>query len=315
MANEQSQQARRIGVFVLGGLMLLVFGIIIFGSFNFSSRTEKYVLYFQGSLKGLDIGSPVSFRGVKIGQVIDIVMEIDREKRKVYTPVYVEIDTNKFQMTGKEAEGIDFSGEKPFHTMIEKGLRAQLSNLSLITGQMYIELEFRPLAPSYVMEGVTSRYPVIPTILSPLDRVQATLDTVLESIQKLELQQLANTTAGTLETIHAASLEFYEVMRKVNQRIDPILANVDASSAEGKQVLKDASAALVALNKAAEDARKLFGRVDKQVEVVSPALNRSTENARVAFDEVGTAMRALRQLAEFLERNPDALLTGKQNRR
>lgn len=314
MADKQKRSATLIGTFVVGGIILFLAGLMAFSSANLFSRREEYVMYFTGSLKGLDIGSPVSFRGVQIGHVKNIVMEIDRERRHVLTPVYVEIDHERFR-AGGITDSISMLAEPPIRRMVENGLRAQLQNLSLITGQMYIELEFRPNFPLTASDGRERAPNEIPTIPSQFDRVQATLESALESFRRLELQKLADTAVGTLETTHAAAYEFYAVMHKINQRLDPILANVDGASEESRKSMAELQRTLKELNTAANKAARMFDSVDKQVAAVSPSVGKGAENARTAFDEVAAAMRALRQLAEYLERNPDALLTGKQQDR
>lgn len=311
MPEKKKRSAKLIGAFVLGGLVLFLAGLVIFSSSSLFSQRMKFVMYFDGSLKGLDAGSPVLFRGVQIGHVDNIVMEIDRENKRVLTPVYVVIDPERFKQKGK----VSLLSEPPIRGMIERGLRAQLQTQSLITGQMNIELEFRPSFPARYMKETDGGIEEIPTIPSQFDRVQGALESALESLRKLELQKLADTTTGTMETAHAAAYEFYSLMRKLNERIDPILQNVDGSSEESLKALVELQKTLKEVNKAAENASTMFGSIDREVAAMSPNINKGANNARTAFDELSSAMRALRQLAEYLERNPDALLTGKQDRR
>lgn len=314
MTDKKKRSATLIGTFVVGGLVLFLLGLVAFSSSSIFSRKQEFVMYFDSSLKGLDIGSAVSFRGVQIGQVKNIVMEIDRNRRRVLTPVYVEIDHDRFRMGGL-ADQIGLLSEPPIKKMVENGLRAQLQSQSLITGQMYIELEFRPSFPPRMREEADSGVDEIPTIPSQLDRVQGALETMLESFRKLELQKLADTTVSTLETTHSAAYEFYEVMRKINARIDPILDNVDGASAESRVALVELQETLKELNTAVAKASAMFATIDGEAAILAPNLNKGADNARTAFEEVAAAMRAMRELAEYLERNPDALLTGKQQRR
>lgn len=314
MADKQKRSTTLIGTFVVGGLILFLAGLVAFSSSSLFSRKQEFVMYFDSSLKGLSVGSPVSFRGVQIGQVKNIVMEVDRDRRRVLTPVYVEIDHDKFRLPGFTGQ-ISLLSEPPIKSMIKHGLRAQMQSQSLITGQKYIELEFRPSFQPQLHHDRDRGVDEIPTIPSQFDQVQATLETVLESVRKLELQKLADSSVATLKTTHAAAYEFYEVMHKINQRIDPILANVDGASAESRVALAELQKTLKDLNTAVDKASKMFGSIDREVAAVSPSINKGADNARVAFDEVAAAMRALKELAEYLERNPDALLTGKQQNR
>lgn len=300
---------RTIGAFVLGGIVLFFAGIITFSASQFFSRHLEYVMYFDGTLKGLDVGSPVSFRGVQVGQVTNIVMEIARDRRAISTPVFVEIDPSRFKVDG----GISLLAEPPIKRMVEAGLRAQLQNQSLITGQMYIELEYHPNTVPEFKAGEGSKVDEIPTIPSPLDQVQDTLKGVLEKVRTLELEKLVETAGDTLKITHATLGELLALTQKVNARIDPILANVDATAGEGQATLKQLQATLKELNRTIEQAGKVFTSVDKEVTTLSPTVAKGADNARTAFDEISAAMRSLRELTEYLERNPDALLTGKQN--
>lgn len=300
---------RVVGGFVVGGVVLLVAGLITFSSTALFSNKQEYVMYFNGSLNGLDVGSPVSFRGVNIGRVTSIIMELDRDRKQISTPVYVEIEPDKFKVDS----GISLLAEPPIKRMVEGGLRAQLQKQSLITGQMYIELEFHRNTVPEFKAGESAKVDEIPTIPSPLDQVQDTLKDVLDKVRKLELDKLVVTASDTLVVTHAAVKELLEVTQKVNARMDPIMDNIDSTSAEGRNTLKELQVTLKELNKTVDNAGKMFNSIDKEVNTLSPTVHSTASNAKGAFQEVTSAMRAMRELAEYLERNPDALLTGKQN--
>lgn len=305
---------RMIGLFVVGGILLFLGGIIVFTTADFFSRRLEYVLYFDSSLNGLDIGSPVSFRGVNIGQVKNIVMEIEPSRKRVLTPVTVEIEQGRFKVSSF-SDQISLLAETPIKRMIDQGLRAQLQTKSWITGQMYIELEFHPSFPATLKAPKDSGYDEIPTIPSQLDQVQATLRDVLESVRKLDLQGLANKGVKTLETAHAAVYEIYDVTHKINQKIDPILAQVDGTTAAGQAALEQTQKTLKQLDTTIREANAMFVNINHEVSAISPGLTKGVSSAGTAFTEGAAAMRALKELAEFLERRPDALLTGKQDRR
>lgn len=310
-ANPRSKpNARTIGLFVIAGICLFFAGIIAFSKADLFSRKQKYVMYFGGSLKGLDVGSPVSFRGVSIGRVINIVMELDRDKGRITTPVYVEIEPDKFKVD----DGLSLLAEPPIKKMVESGLRAQLKNQSLITGQMYIELEFHRNSPPEFKAGEKSSIDEIPTIPSPLDQVQDTLKTVLEKVRTLELEKLVTTASDTMTVTHQAIKELLEVTQKVNSRIDPIMDNIDATSGAGHETLKELQVTLRELNQTVDRAGKMFASIDREVNTLSPTMHKAADNSRNAFEEITFAMRAMRELADYLQRNPDAILTGKQNR-
>src|SRR5512135_58843 len=111
-----------IGAFVLGAVVLIVAGVVVFGGGKFFKKTIKYVMYFDGSVKGLQVGAPVTFRGVKIGQVTNIVLRFNPEKMSVLIPVYVEIDPEIFQTQFK----VKPKPYQYYRTLLDKGLKARL---------------------------------------------------------------------------------------------------------------------------------------------------------------------------------------------
>ena len=140
-----SKQASKtlIGAFVLGALVLVVAGVVVFGSGTFFRKVYKNVMFFEGSVKGLQIGAPVVFRGVQIGHVTDIVLKVNAKNLTAFVPVYTEIYPQKIMPIG---ENLSYDS-RYLQTLIEKGLRAQLQLQSFVTGQLMVNLDFYPNTP------------------------------------------------------------------------------------------------------------------------------------------------------------------------
>ena len=128
-----------IGAFVLAALALAIAGVALFGTGKLFVPQKKYVMYFDGSVKGLSVGAPVVFRGVRIGSVTDISLQEDIEEMTVRIPVVAQINLNKFRMTGEGGEGSD-----NLRDLIDRGLRAQLQYQSIVTGQRMVGFDFYP---------------------------------------------------------------------------------------------------------------------------------------------------------------------------
>ncbi len=125
---KQERTYMMIGVFVFGALVISLFGGIYFYHYFLHGRVENYVMFFNGSLNGLDTNSPVTYRGVKIGEVRHIELTI--EKSNVTIPVYVEFFVEKsFVPKGN-----------PIHILIQKGYVATISSPNLLTGKSGIKL-------------------------------------------------------------------------------------------------------------------------------------------------------------------------------
>ena len=157
-----------IGGFVLGAIALVIIGLLAFGSGQYFAPKGRAVLYFAGSLAGLDVGSPVTFRGVKVGTVTKIVIQYDTREQKLRIPVFIEINPEKFQIiTGKRSE-------TDIKELVQRGLRAQLQVQSLVTGQTSVDFDFYPDTPIHLVAVETAEME-LPTIPSNIDMLKANL--------------------------------------------------------------------------------------------------------------------------------------------
>jgi paraquat-inducible protein B len=148
---------KMIGLFTVGALVLLLIAIVVLGSGELFKRTNKFVLYFDGSVKGLAVGAPVMFRGVSIGMVKDISLIYDAKAGTIMLPVVVEIEQGRIK--GAPSFG-DWGGDKK---LIKLGLRGELVVQSFLTGQLMISFDFYPDKPA-VMRGIITGYPELPTL-------------------------------------------------------------------------------------------------------------------------------------------------------
>ena len=134
-----------IGAFVVGGIVLFVVGFILVGAGSFSRLKPNAIGYFQDSVSGLDIGAPVKFRGVTIGKVSQVLLRTANQSPTDYSvPVVMEFTPDLLTRRGLDQALLDKSG---LRTSIEKGLRAKLQPQSIITGVLYIELDYLPDTP------------------------------------------------------------------------------------------------------------------------------------------------------------------------
>ena len=150
-----------VGSFVLGGMLLAVLGIAYFGKGTFLEKTNQYVLFFDGSLNGLHIGAPVLARGVKIGEVTNIVVRYHDVGNRIDTPVYIKTHPERVERHG----GIGPPTVATMQLLIQRGLRAQLHTQSFVTGMLAVQLDFFPDTEPRFKAG-DHRFPEIPTVPS-----------------------------------------------------------------------------------------------------------------------------------------------------
>ena len=247
-----SKQANKtvIGIFVVVAIALVVAAVLILGSGKFFKQTLKAVCYFEGSVGGLNIGAPVVFRGVRIGSVTDVILNIESSKLIFTIPVYIEIEPDKFTVIGPRPKK---PGEH-LKTFIERGLRASLEMQSIVTGQMQVGLDLKPDKPAKFSEfrydTTTQEIPTVPTPMQELTK----------KIEKIPIDEIFEKLSSTLGEINklVSSPEIPEAIRSVNQALGDVrklVKNVDG------QVGPLASN----LNETVQDVRKLVQTVDNRI--------------------------------------------------
>ena len=275
-----------------------------FGSIGEAKYVRKvpFLLHFDGSVRGLSIGAPVELKGIKIGIVTDIAMELDPKTLNFEVPVAIEIQPDRM-LTPDVLEALDqINAEEPYSVgrlLVENhGMRAQLQTGSLLTGQLFVDLDFYPELPKTTLV-MTGKYPEIPTVPSTLDEFRRTATSVLEELRKLPLDKIAH---ELLETL------------KGTKRL--------ANSPSLTQAVESLSATL-------EDVQKLTYDVDQTVQSLATSTEKTLAAAREALEiadpnsptavnltntleELAAAARSIRVLADYLEQHPESLVHGKE---
>jgi paraquat-inducible protein B len=307
-----------IGVFVLGALVLAVIALVIFGSGKFFERRITYVMYFDGSVKGLNIGSPVVFRGVKIGSVKDIELKADMKDFKLVIPVYVQVEPQKVTiMQGAPAHG------QYIEELVKKGLRAQLEMQSIVTGQLMINVDFYPDKPARFI-GLDTKYPEIPTVPSPLDEMLKTaqelplkelFDRLLKSIAGIEKIANSPQMTASLDSLSESLKEARKILTKVDQEIGPMMASLKETSSSFKAIADKSEGVPASVEKTLATAQDALKQAEKTfISVQNLASNNSVLVYQVdnALEEVSRASRSVRSLSDYLYRHPESLISGKK---
>ena len=191
-----------IGLFVLGAILLAVIGVIVFGSGQFFKRTETFVMYFPGSVNGLSIGAPVKFKGVDIGQVSDIKLILEREDvqdPQLAIPVYVKTDPSKISVDGQRLEMA--SGEN-LRRLIERGLRAQLQAQSLVTGLLFVQVDFFPDTPIVYVLPQPSDPMEIPTIPTALEQASTVAKEIINELREVKFGPMVQNASEALASLN-----------------------------------------------------------------------------------------------------------------
>ncbi len=313
-----------LGGFILGALVLAVAAILFFGSSRLFSQTSPFVVYFNGSLAGLDVGAPVTFRGVRIGSVQRIALRFSPDTLAARVPVFLELDADRVSVEG--------AGPRPAKIdvprLVEAGLRAQLVPESLITGQLRVDLDFRPGTPAQLVSTVRD-VPEIPAVQSELDQLR-------NQLTGLPLHELVETARQTLSSVNQLSqhldARLEPLAGSAQHTMDAATETLHTTSDSVRRVQADASATLQQFDALATDARRqLDGRGDELARTLAAAERtaRQAETLLVSLNslaaprsqfrgdleatmrDLAASASSLRTFAHAVERDPSALLTGR----
>jgi paraquat-inducible protein B len=303
-----------IGAFVVGAVALAVAGLFIFSSGKLFKDTRTFVLYFDGSLKGLDVGAPVNFKGIKIGSVSDIKVQLESEDfTDIRIPVLVEIETDmikestalmkaqNYKTWRQRRDEMQRAGQV-IKYMIDRGLKAQLISQSMVTGKLMIQLDFNPDKPARFV-GTDGEHVEIPTIPSRLDEIAKAIEEVpfKELIAKATL-----TIEGIERLVNAPELKDTVVtLRDTIQDLRNLIKNLDGGvgslTSNVESTLKKTSEALV-------QATNTLTAVQGELKDTTPVIRYELSNS---LKELADAARSLNALTDYLQRNPESLLRGK----
>jgi len=315
-----------IGIFVVSALALIVTGVLIFGSGDLLKERYKFVLFFQDSVKGLNVGAPVVFLGVKIGEVKDISVIQDPLKSSFYIQVIIELTSGKIkQSITKELGGVKETYEY-CNTLIKQGLRAELGLQSVVTGQLQIELGFHPGEKAILLGGY-DRCQEIPTMPSRFEKLTNTLE-------NLPIEEIVNKVSSSLDRIDALlnSPEIQEILQsmkltmedaskfsyKINTQIQPLLKKLDAIletytllAQNLDRQIGPLSSNIQELVKMVTDASKHAEKTLMSIENVVGENSITTVELTATLKEFSSAARSIRNLADFLNRHPETIVRGK----
>jgi paraquat-inducible protein B len=273
------------------------------------TRRRTYVMYFEDSLRGLQVDAPVEFRGVKVGSVRQVNLVYDSRRSEVRIPVLVDIEPERITVINDSNDGNgsgsdNDDGISPEHLLdrlVLSGLRAQLEIGSLLTGQLYIALDMHAdVEPATIFyEGA---HPQFPTIPSQFNQLTGSVNTILSMVNDLPLQELVDDARNALNGID--ELVGAETTRAIPQQLAGLMAHLQTLS-----------------NKVDDELGKLSWSIRSTMQTGRETLAGVAPDSSLYYElirslrELTKAAREIRVLADELERQPESLLTGKKPNR
>ncbi len=249
------------------------------------SVVEPYVLRFTQSVRGLAVGAPVDFRGVTVGRVRAIALEFDRKTVTFRSAVRIDLFPRRLRPSNARPGGTwdAMSPEERMRMLVRHGLRGQLRNANLLTGQMFVALDFFPRAAREKMD-FEAVPPQIPTLAGGLGELQDTLASIVKKLDKVPFDEIGTQLRGSLVDLRTTLKTVDGLARHVSKDLEPQVRS------------------------AVEQAGKTLAAAEKLLASGRPV----TAELRSTLDQVDRAARSLRTLTDYLERHPESLLRGRR---
>jgi paraquat-inducible protein B len=299
-----------VGAFVLSGAALLVVALMLFAGTHLFSREHRAVTYFAGSVAGLEVGAPVTFRGVRIGSVTNIGISINVKDLVSRVPVYMEIGPTSIRMDGAE----DSDSKTILRRLLAAGLEAQLVMQSLVTGQLGVNLDLQPNAHATYVGGHQEgdEIPSSPSKLQtleaeiadlPLKQITNNANSTLESIQRIT-DQLGPRVGPLLESLKRTSEAAHETMDAAHTAV----THIDSLAIDGRQQLATNGDALKGvLASSDQTVRDADALVLSLSELTAPN-SRMRDDLQSTMRDLAASASSLRSFTHEIERNPSNLI-------
>jgi paraquat-inducible protein B len=315
-----------IGAFLIGAVVLLVAGTATLASTAWFEKRSTFISFFEESVNGLEKGAQVKFQGVPVGNVTEILIKIDERDKTFQVPVQYEIDLTR--LTTQLGTFVNLEDGAVLRQQIADGLRAQLQMESIVTGQLYIELSYRPGAAPAELETMRTAWPEIPTtpsllaalgtgagsLVADILRVLYQINEMLEDIDMPQINAAVMASAEAVErlvdspAIHAAldqvpgmTAQINQTMADVGRLAERASAVIDPLQLQIEGTATEMTAALQALRGTLEESQGLLSTDSG----IGYGLQETLASLRDAAD-------ALTLLVNSLEQNPDMLVRGRK---
>lgn len=315
-----------IGLFMIGAVVLAVAGTAVLGSTAWFDKQTKFVSLFAESVNGLENGAPVKFQGVPIGAVTALGIQINERDKTFQVPIEYEIDLTR--LTTLTGTYVNLADKAVLRRQIAAGLRAGLVMESIVTGQLYIELSYKPDAEPPELEPRVTAYPEIPTTTSLMAALGTGAGSLVEDMMKVlfqvnemlrdvnmpEINRSVVASAKAVETL-MESPEITAALKQVpgmTAQVNKTLAAVEAMSTQAGAAVGPLTVSVENTTVEMANTLKELRRILEETQGMLSADSGLGHGLQEALVSLGQAADALRALATALEQNPDMLLRGKK---
>ncbi len=325
-----------VGAFVVGALALVVVAVTLLGSGTLFRHRHIYVLYFQSNVNGLRVDAPVKFHGVEIGSVYRILLSLTQLQYAVRSnsptemrvPVLIELDERKIVSRGGKA--LDLDDPQTLKRLIDAGLRGRLSMESLLTGLLYVDLDMYPGTQVHLVLPPGSTFQEIPTLPTEFEQLQQGVgrvvaklsqvdfpalvqsvmqmtDSIRNAVQSPRLQATVDRLQQAAKSLDRAAQSAQRMTDAIQTQVAPLSRSLQGASNNTAETMRQAREAMIAAQKAFVEAQASFAEAKAILDPASPI----TYQLNKTLEDISEAARSTRELADFLRRNPSAVIRGR----
>lgn len=321
------RNALMIGTFVVVAFLILIASVLWLSGTDLFTKQQKASVYYRGNVSGLSIGAPVTFRGVTIGQVTDIGIQVDGDSLQSTVPVLLKLQPSALHISDTRGGALDVQ------SLVKRGLRARLASQSIVTGQKAVELDFVPDTPA-TLHGK----PGSAEIPALADRFGALIDQVAElplrdtvGDMRTAMQELRGTLIAVQRTLDGAQAMLGSASTQLQATAVESRKTLTAATQAIQQVQASSQTTLASITRLADSSQQAVSQAQPELQRTLVGAREASETAKLAMDRVADiaapgaplrsdleasvrdlsqAARGLRSLSELLEEKPNAIIFG-----
>jgi len=271
-----------------------------------AETAESYTMVFKESVRGLSVGAPVDLRGVTVGEVTKIDVALNAQNSEVSIPVEVQIYPERLRAQSRDKKrGVQpLDSQGLLDSLVAHGFRAEIKSGSLVTGQLYVSLDFFPKAPAARIDW-NAAPPRFPTVPGSMGELQKQLMHIVQKFEKMPIEELGGDARKSVQSLDAALKSADKLLRNLDQSVLP---EARSALAEAKKSLGDVRSTLADVRTTLGDARTTLGGANQALSSEAPL----QLDLRQTLREMSRAAKSLRVLGDYLEQHPESLIRGKQ---
>ncbi|HVN90820.1 MAG TPA: MlaD family protein [Candidatus Binataceae bacterium] len=316
---KKKSNATAVGSFVIGATALLIATVMILWSGKLFTHSYSYVLYFTGDVNGLFPGAKVKFKGVEVGFVDHIMLSLsngDNQTPSLLIPVVINLNskTTVHEGTGR----LELDDPEVVRNLVAKGLRGQIASESIVTGVLYVSLDIRPDTPAHFLSPPDSAYPEIPTLPTAFEQAQELAMEALTKLGKIDFDKVLSELSGTVAAVSnlARSAQLKASLDVLPSTINRLGSAADAIQRLANNANSQLGSTTASIRKASMSATVALEQTQATLksvrETVGPGSPLPYQLGQTLTD-LSQAARSMRELADYLNRNPSAIVRGRPN--